>query len=272
MTYAEYRALEAVNISSLLHLAKSPLHYRHALEHGGKESAALTAGRLVHMAVLEPDRYAAEVAIWDGAVRRGKAWDQWQLDNAGKVHATESEHELCMGISESVRSHPAASRYLSSKDAVTESTIRWRHPIGIDCKGRTDWMDLGSNTIMDLKTSRDASEFEFGRSAAKYAYAARAAFYADGFKTCYGELPSFVLVAVEKDPPYAVAVYRVPEFVIDSGRRAYEKLLGRLKNCRDNDRWPGIAGDMETDLVLPEWAFGADDELELVIGGEHVGV
>lgn len=264
LTYAEYRALDAVNISSLLHIARSPAHYRHAIEHGVADTGAMAFGRIGHMAILEPERYADEIAVWDGGRRAGKVWDAWQLEHAGKVQVTMDDHLACMAMSVAVREHPAAGAYLCGAAGLVEHTIEWRHRSGIRCKSRLDWVDLEHDVVVDLKTARDACELEFGRAAARLRYHTRAAFYSDAYRTCYGKDPTFVLVVVEKEPPFAVACYRVPSDLIEAGRREYDELLGRLKYCRDHGEWPGIARDREVELVLPAWAVAHDDGLELV--------
>lgn len=265
MTWAEYLAHPSANVSSLLHLAKSPAHYRH-VKSGGEvtDTAAMALGRLVHVAVLEPDRYSAEVAVWDGGRRGTNAHKAWCEDNAGRLQVTEDEHELCMAISSAVREHPVAGAYLDSRGIVAEHTVLWRHRgTGIECKARFDAADFDRNVIIDLKTARDASEFGFGRAAARLSYHVRAAFYCDGYVAAYGHEPRFVLIAVEKTPPYAVAVYRVPTFAIESGRTRYEELLGKLHGCLAADEWRGLNDDQELELHIPDWAIAGDDDLEL---------
>lgn len=272
-TYEEYRALPGVNISTLLKMAKSPAHYRHAVEHGsGRETAAMGFGRLAHVAILEPERYESELAIWRGGRRAGKAWEAWLEENAGKVQVKDDEHEQLMAMSAAVREHPAAGPYLASTAAMAEVTVAWQHRLGIDCKSRLDWVDLDSDVIVDLKTTIDASEVDFGRAAARYRYHTRAAFYCDAYRARWGKEPTFVLIAVEKEPPYAVGVYRIPEDAIDAGRNEYEDLLARVKLCRESGHWPGPAGDRESDLVLPAWVFAGDDDLELIVDGEATRV
>jgi hypothetical protein len=273
ITFEDYLALPGVNISSLLHMAKSPAHYRHVIGGGAKpDTAALRMGRMAHAAVLEPERYAEEVAIWTGGRRAGKEYDAWCLENVGRIQIKEDEHELCMALSAAVREHPVAGAYLASQDGIAEASLQWRHAIGLDCKGRFDWLDVGAGVVVDLKTARDASDLEFGKAAARLDYCARAAFYSDGYAAKFGELPRFVLIAVEKVPPYAVAVYRVGEDLIEMGRRKYEKLLGELALCLERNEWPGLCHDQETDLLLPPWALMGDDGLDLDVGGETLRV
>lgn len=272
MTWADYFAHPAQNISRLLQLAKSPLHYHHVATGGETvDTDALKKGRLAHVAILEPERYAAEVAIWDGGRRAGKVWDAWCEEHAGRIQVTEGEHEAFMAMSEAVRTHPAAGTYLASQDAVYETTLLWQHRAsGLQCKSRFDFLDLGANVVLDLKTTRDASEIEFGKSSARLDYHTRAAFYSDAFRDYFGHEPTFVLVAVEKVPPYAVAVYRIAPEAIEAGRRRYEGLLAQLLICQAADRWPGYGNDEERELALPAWAPGLGDELDLDFGEEGV--
>lgn len=271
ITWDEYKRIPAVNISLLLHMAKSAAHYRYVQEHGSEDTPALGFGRLAHLAILEPDRYEEVVAVWTGeGDRRTKAYKEWASAQTAEYLISEAEHEQCMAMANAVREHRVAGGYLASKEAMTEVTLQWKHPIGLDLKGRVDWVDVANHVIVDLKTARDASELEFGKAAARHHYATRAAYYSDGYQARFGTLPSFVLIAVEKAPPYAPAVYRVPAEAIESGRREYERLLGRLKHCLDTDCWPGLCDDKEIELQLPAWAFGDDDGLDLDFGDEGV--
>lgn len=274
-SYEAYRATGGVNISSLLLMARSPLHYKHATTPGAEpqpDTDAMAFGRLVHLAILEPDKYRSDVAVWTGGRRAGKEWDAWQLDNAGKVHATKSEAAQCEAMSLAVWSHPIAEPYLALP-GLAEVTMRWTHPSGIECKSRLDFYVPGTGTVIDLKTSRDASEFAFARSAASLKYATRAAFYVDAVRYATGSMPnSYVLLVVEKTPPHAVVCYRLSECDIEHGRVEYERLLARLKECIEADRWPGYADDRETELLLPPWAFEGESGTELIVGEESISV
>jgi len=274
-TFDEYRAIDAVNISSLLHMARSPLHYRHAVSTPSPDTAATRTGRIVHVAVLEPDRYAAEVAVWRGGRRAGKEWDLWANEHHGRLQLTEADDEQCRAMAASVRRHPIAAGYLAVDrlfgDVLTEHTIKWKASTGTLCKSRLDWADPRAHVIIDLKTTADASSDAFGRSAAKWRYHTRAAFYVDAYQAKYGHAPAFILVAVEKSAPYACAVYRVPPDAIESGRAEYVSLLEQLEHCRASDSWPGLCEDQESTLQLPPWAMG-DAFTMLDIDGEVIGV
>ena len=67
----EYLALPGLSITRLKELGRSPQHYRHRLLHP-KESAPLTFGRAAHCAVLEPDRYERDHAVWARRTASGR--------------------------------------------------------------------------------------------------------------------------------------------------------------------------------------------------------
>jgi hypothetical protein len=69
----------------------------------------------------------------------------------------------------------------------------------------------------------------------------------------------FVIVAVEKEPPYAVAVYRVLDAAIDAGREQIAGLLKTYATCVALDEWPGYA-EQVVDVALPAWAWNQIDE------------
>src|ERR1039458_6598534 len=98
---AEYDPIKGVSITKLKDLRRSPQHYQYGLVHP-KTSGALTLGIAAHIAVLEPDRFATEFAIWDrttdaGAMspRRGQHWDAFRASYADRTILTPKEAGLC---------------------------------------------------------------------------------------------------------------------------------------------------------------------------------
>src|ERR687887_272002 len=93
MTFAEYRAIDAVNWSSLREMLGSPAPYRYRLDHPREDSTTLALGRAVHAAVFEPDRLPLEFAVWKGARRAGKAWDAFRAVHGDDTILKASEYE-----------------------------------------------------------------------------------------------------------------------------------------------------------------------------------
>lgn len=247
-----------VNWSTLKNIARSPAHYLHGMTTPREDTAALRLGRAVHMAVFEPERMAAAYAIWDGGIRRGKAWDAFSERNAHREILTEAEMATCLDLSVAVRNNPVAAQYVSGGKG--EQTALWTDRVyQLECKARLDFVaDCGA--LVDLKTTRDASPGGFSKVAWAYQYHVQAAWYSDGYEAATGKRLPYVLVAVEKEAPHVVQVYRVPDAILDLGRETYRNLLGTLVDCRKASAWPGYS-TAAMELELPRWAVSfADDE------------
>lgn len=77
ITRAEYAAHEGVNWSTLANMRKSPLHYKHGLEHARKETAALRKGRALHTLLFEPETYASTYAVYRDSKTTGGDPAEW---------------------------------------------------------------------------------------------------------------------------------------------------------------------------------------------------
>ena len=267
ISYEAYRALPGINVSSLKEMCRSPLHYRHRLTHP-MTSDALTLGTAAHIATLEPYRYADAVSVWDrktdtgrAAPRSGKAWDAFVAEAGSRTIITADEDETARAIASAVRGTPAASRYLA--DGAPEVSMQWERD-GQVLKGRVDWLTVldGVDVIVGLKTTRDCRPREFGVQSHRLGYHLQWAYYHDGFAAITGRVPQMVEIVVESAAPYAVAVYSIPEVVLNLGREEYEEALTLLRHCEQSGQWPGPV-EHETELALPIWAYGAADEITI---------
>lgn len=278
LSRAEYDALKRLNLSTLKHIGRSPAHYKHALTHERPDTDALKRGRAVHVATFEPMVFARRYAIWDGGTRRGKDWDKFCEDNAGKEILTESQASDVEEIAAAVRADPIAAPYLSGGRG--EQTITWDLEIPAlsdfpaqswECKGRLDWVTRGA--LVDLKTATTAHPEQFGRQAVKFGYHVQAAWYSDGYEIATGKRLPVVLVVVETEPPHVVSVFQIPDRYLDLGRDVYRGWLNRLDWCQRENLWPGYLEDVG-ELTLPRWAipWEEDDDATtfgLEIGGDH---
>lgn len=263
--YDDYRAVKALNISSLKEMKRSPLHYRHALTNP-KESPALTLGTAAHTATLEPERFVREYAIWSSRTdagrmspRTGKKWEEFVASHAGRSILTEDECSEALAIANAVRNDPVARKYLEAGEP--EVVVNWM--LGDrPCKGRIDWLTQidGVPVIVGLKSARSVEPFMFGAAAARLGYALQWAWYFDGYKAATRRTARLVEIVVENTAPHAVVVYAIPEDVIEYGRDEYQNLLHRLDDCEARGEWPGPA-EMELVLSLPSWVYGSDEDL-----------
>ncbi len=208
---ADYRALPAMNISSLNELQRSPKHFRYFREHP-KESPAMTLGTAAHCATLEPERFGRDFVVWARrtesgrmAPRNGKAWDAFVAEAGGRSILTEDECSEALAMAHAVRTDPVACKYLEAGEP--EVTLSWQM-YSRDCKGRVDWLTHmdGEPVVVGLKTARECRHFAFGAAAAKLGYALQWAWYHDGFVAIKGKRPRMVEIVVESAAPHAVVV------------------------------------------------------------------
>lgn len=268
MPRAEYDKIDALNISRLKEIKRSPLHYKHRLTHP-HVTEALTLGIATHVACLEPERFAADFIVWDRetkkggkvAPRNGKAWDEFKAhaESCAYTILTADEATEARAIAAAVRSNDQAMTYLQTGDpeVTLEATMHGR-----PCRGRVDWLTTvsGHPHIVGLKTARDCRHFAFGHQAARLGYHIQWAWYLDLMLAIRDTDTSLVEIVVENTPPYAVAVYRIGPDIIDQGRDEYMELLDTLTDCESRDIWPGPVPSEEW-LTLPSWAYPQADDL-----------
>jgi hypothetical protein len=205
-------------------------------------------GSLTHCAVLEPDELSSRYGIApDRRTNAGKAVAA-EMETAGIEAVTASEMEQAMAMAGSVRSHQAAAALL--RDGKAEQSFWWDDtPTGLRCKCRPDWYT--GNTIVDLKTTTDASPKGFARSVAQWRYAIQQNHYLAG---TFAE--RFVFIAVEKTYPYAVGVYELDEAAALYGETERRNNLQTIADCRAISEWPGYGNTIQP-LSLPAWALTA---------------
>ncbi len=266
MSRAEYDALLRTNWSRLKTLGKSPAHFRHEFfAKDSPDTSTKKLGRVGHVAVLEPERFRTECAVWTDGRRAGKGWEAFKEANEGREIITEDEASYCNALQAAVRADVHAAKYVSRGQS--EVSILWTHEVPtiaglpgytMNCKGRVDFV-AGAGALVDLKTCRDASPEAFGKACWNFRYHVQAAFYADGYEAATGKRLPFVVVAVETSAPHVVQVYRIPEEILELGRQEYRSLLDRLNHCRNENHWPAYF-EGEADLTLPKWAAPSEEE------------
>jgi hypothetical protein len=251
---ADYHADPAVSASHLHAVAKSPYHYfsrylnpeRIALE----PTAAMRLGSLVHCAVLEPEELAGRYGVC--APRNTKAGKEQaeRMAAAGIEAVTQSDMALALSMALSVRLHPAAAALLAHGKA--EQSFWWDDAAtGLRCKCRPDWYD--GATVVDLKTTTDASAASFARSVATFRYHVQASHYLAGLHGA----ERFVFIAVEKTAPYAVAVYELDAAAMTTGDELRQRDMRVIADCQAISEWPGYGNTIQA-LSLPSWALTAN--------------
>ena len=247
--FNEFRSyLSSTDIRRLL---RSPAHYKNPKI---EDSPALQFGSLVHEFVLLPHiaeaRYRPKANV-DGRTKEGKAIRDWEASlsaQQGVKFITESDYNAAVSIAASVRAHMGASSLIAGGVAETAGIVS--DFLGVNCRIKPDYRT--DSYIVDLKTCYDARPEQFCKSALAYQYQVQAALYVDVAEAIDGKKRDFYWVAVEKDAPYAVAVYKASEEMLEHGRRLYQGAIKLYKDCAGVDMWPAYS-ELPLILELPGW-------------------
>jgi len=172
-----------------------------------------------------------------------------------------------------VRAHPEAGPLLDPASGDSEQTLIWfDDDAGVWRRARLDRVlerGFGERVvIVDLKTTVRADPDSAGKAMAAFGYDQQAAWYLDAAAACgldpvgpgAGGPDVYLLVMVEKSPPYLTAVYRLPEEVLQRGRVRNRKALAVYRRCMESGWWPGYNDDRTAWLDSPAWAARQHDD------------
>jgi PDDEXK-like domain of unknown function (DUF3799) len=253
---AEYHAVEAMSQSGATKILQSPQHYLLARTKKSEPTAAMEFGTVVHAMILEPGKVSTVVVAAPDVDKRTKAgkeaWQELAAEHAGKIVMSVGELARAQRCASAVTSHPAAARLL--RGAMVERSMFWQDgKYGVPCKARIDLTTMGG--ACDVKTTKDASPEEFGRSCATFGYHRQEAHYRAGWDHVVGEaLRFFVFVVVESDEPHAVACYTLPVEAVMFGGGQMDAALERYRDALASGRWKGYPETIDV-VPFPRWAM-----------------
>lgn len=258
-----YHQHPGVSRSMLMDFRKTPRHYWHKyINPDYKPQAsveiitkrqALEIGNAVHTRILEPDMWDKRYVLWDGPSRVTKAgkeaFAKAKADAGDKQLIDLEAYEMVAGLADAALSQPEVISIIEGTKI--EQSLFWQHQAsGLDLKARPDiWCN---QYIADLKTVANASPESFEKSIFNFGYHIQAAMQLDAVKAITGEtINNYLFLVIEKEAPYAVAIYQLDEMAIAAGRDQVDAMLDRLRRCYEQDTWPCY----ETTVVsLPSWA------------------
>ena len=242
-----YHASNGLSKSGMVKLLKSPAHYKAYLNEEKKEpTKAMQIGTATHCAILEPALFDSTVAIRpagiDGRTKEGK---QWATENEGKIILSQDEAKDIQGMSASFFRHPFYKQEVQGRKQAIEESIWEELDNGVVLKARPDlWIE---NTIIDIKTTEDASEEAFTKTCASLKYYLQAAHYLK-----MADADRFVFVAIERTAPYAVNIFELDQHWINLGNELRERAITIMHECSILDQWPAYSNNTKT-LAMPKW-------------------
>ena len=203
---------------------------------------------------VEPNYLRAEKV--DRRTKEGKAqWLAMQSEDKALVKA--EVWQTAERMAESVLDCGVASSMVMEAAAMNQIEVefKWEDSrFGFERKAKVD--GITEQTIVDLKTTTDATR-GFDRSITKYWYHTQAAYYREALATAGMSRSMFTIIAVEKTPPYAVAIVRMDHEVMDWGKSIVDKWLDELRVCQSQQRYPSFTGVRY--FSKPAWAEERND-------------
>lgn len=238
---------------------KSPKHYWHRYIREDREpntpTPAMVLGSAIHSAILEPDLFPLEYVANPGIERRsnaGKAeYAAFEAENKGKTVLSDDDFQTCLSMRDAVHMHPVAAGLFTGGNA-EQSFYAIDEETGELMKCRTDYMH-GNGMIVDLKSTEDASQTGFSKSAGNFRYDVQVAWYHGVLDAAYGEHnPVFAFVAVEKSKPHALGIYYATPIDIEIALKAARADFLRIVEHKRSGLWPDY-GDEARPLIIPKY-------------------
>lgn len=155
-------------------------------------------------------------------------------------------------------------------NGLPEMTIAWQDKeTGVWLRARPDWLPYsiinGSDVrvVTDLKflAQTHCRPHGFSKALFDFGYHQSAAFYDDGIEAIYGKrATNWLFIAVEKEAPYSVSVYELPQEDVERGRAQNREAIKTFAKCLETGKWPSYTSEEIQMVGLPFWARKAIDQ------------
>lgn len=260
ISLTEYHSMEGWSKTKLDRLNKSVQYMLLCDEKQQKPTPAMIFGAAFHSAVLTPELYKNEyIAIpeCDRRTKLGKEVYSEFLECSGDKTALDTKSwELIQLMKDAIFKHPLAAAFLKNGEA--EQSFFWEDSeTGLMCKCRPDYL-THTNICVDIKTTDDATYNSFQRSSLKFRYDVQGAFFMDGiFQATNRLVEDFVLIAIEKTPPFGIMIYVMDNAFVDHGRLMYKENLRVAKDFINNPNNYNLVypeSENPVSLLIPSWA------------------
>ena len=270
MALVRHHADGRVHFSDLKQFADTPADYRYSCEHESDTTPAMELGALTDAIV-----FGLPYAVYDlnakgdhvkNPVRSGEQWERFLALNAGKL--------ICIP-SQLAKAKPAAQAVLDDKVAGPlvrgcqyQVALQWtshglerasgipgvRGGIDILNANPTPAQNGGRPYIADLKHSFTVEPDELSKHAWRMHWHVQAADFIEAAEQ-NGLVQTGVdykIIAVRQEPPHIVTVMRVPDPVLEEGRKSLAFWSERLRACDESGRFPGYV-EHQVEMTIPDW-------------------
>jgi hypothetical protein len=211
-------------------------------------------GHAAHSLLLSEEGFKEKFVV------RPDQWKDWRKDAAkewrdeqqaaGKSVLVPEDLKIIRHIANQLAADPlVASGILQG---AIEHSLIWRDKTGVWLRARPDVIPSADGVLVDLKTTTDASPEAVQRTVLNYGYAMQGSLAGLGMEATLGtKMTDFVLVWLEKKPPYAVRVSPVDNEWLYWAQRQLRRAIDTFAKCVETNDWPGYSG--EAAIHMPQW-------------------
>jgi exodeoxyribonuclease VIII len=216
----------------------------------------MALGTLFHLLVLQPWLFD-EVAVLYHGVKSGKRWKHFQERMLShQLAVTPDQIDTLNDMLEGLHRNQKAVELLQLKGEVEKSIVWQDATYGFLCKARIDKLIPQIETVVDLKTCQSAEPEAFSRAIFNYKYHWQARWYLNGMNSFQEDVfyRNFVIIAVENNPPYGTAVYRIEDNALGVAADDIRRILHKYNKAREDKTW-SCYPEKVIDITLPAWAL-----------------
>ena len=253
MSNEEYHGKTKYESSSTIRkVLTSPKKYLYDKTAESVPTKAMEEGTAVHTYFLENElfknRYCFKPKAFNGRTKEGKQW----MEEHGHLNILAAEwEENLIHMTHSFLDSPA--KIIYDKKGLTELSYFSEDLGGIKAKCRPDWISSDGHTVVDLKTTQDASPKGFQKSIANFGYHIQSSFYMRVLQNLDVPVKEFIFIAIEKTAPFCVGVYRASMEMLEEGNKKVDEAINQILWCKENDSYPDYTPNEIETISLPPW-------------------
>lgn len=256
-----------VSRSTAMDVAACADEWRNGSDEDETSSETQTWGTLVDCLTFTPEQFPKRYAFHPEKYKDSKgvekdwAWQsktcqKWRKDKkaAGFEVIEQETHKNALFALARLQRDPIIPQYLDGDHQVM-ITGEYRDKdtgIVIPVKALIDCLPkkasgLPGKTIVDLKTARDISKFNWEWECFRRQYDVQAAWYLDMFESACpdGDRPDWVHILSRNVNPYQPGRRLMMTDMVELGRITYIKALQYYAQCLKRNKWPGYDDDEE---------------------------
>jgi hypothetical protein len=229
-------------------------------------------GRLVHSVILEPEVAFIRLTVWEGKVKRGKAWDEFEqkAKDGHKEVVTKQELAELQELSNNVHANRHAHRLIEATEH--EVSLFWEDEVYGKAKARLDGLNPEERVgIVEVKTTRKIDARGFGNDCANLGYPLQLGWYQEAAVQAIGKKLPVTIICIENKAPFDCVVRTVPQSVLDKGLEEAVEQARKYRIAEHLGEFAGVNSEVE-ELLMPSWYTAVTEDVALEIGGEKVEV